>query len=604
MASLFPPQATLVLLLFGIGSSSLKAQEVLEVTGWLGTTESDLLGVNAGPGNHFQDCTQTSQVYDFSIHYANAGFDRIRSHENMGVLDMSVLWHDRSSDPNDPGNFDWTGQIPWDWHGQCGAQPAYYDSDQAFRQMILTESELLFRIGDSMNSALHHGYDFADPVERNRYADAVVTVVAHYLFDAQRVFGVSFPDARVEIWNEPDNPAFWAHSWSDFLLTYEAVAQRIQQAYPSLRVGGPGFRAESYLIPAERTAKVIPFLDTVVQQGLPLDFLSWHLYGADPQEFSSAASWYRQALDSRGLQATESILSAWNVDPLFGGSWAGAALATGHWLSLQRSSVVDQAYLYRGVVSPDPLCLFRLDSQGLPQLQPLAQVTPLWQAWSSGEQNAMVRYNSADLHVLATHRNSDQSWRVMIGNSGDQPIPWQLQFQISPPCPGTIARLKTISANGETETLHEIGEVITIPAESVQLLEVSARCSLSTDTDTISAGSGGSQTFFLDAGPDYAGKSYLLLGSTAGVVPGLQVDSVLLPLNQDQSYLPWSHAHPNTPPLYQSSGFLDGSGQAIAMFIIPPIPILTGKKIDHAFLVFDTGRAGFASNSTPLIFEF
>ena len=92
------------------------------------------------------------------------------------------------------------------------------------------------------------------------------------------------------------------------------------------------------------------FLDTIVAASAPLDFLSWHVYSDDPQTFADAADFYREQLDDRGLNATESHISEWNTSSSLLETRIlarGAAINTASWIALQNSDV-EVSTFYRG----------------------------------------------------------------------------------------------------------------------------------------------------------------------------------------------------------------------------------------------------------------
>ena len=120
-------------------------------------------------------------------------------------------------------------------------------------------------------------------------------------------------------------------------------------------------------------------------------------------------------------------------------------------------------------------------------------------------------------------------------------------------------------------------------------------------------GSGSTTTFSLEAGPDFANDFYWILGSTAGVSPGLQLGSVLLPLNGPDAYLDLTLMQPNSVYLPTSVGSLDGNGSAQSTLVIPPgtDPSLAGLSVHHAYLVFDsqTFYLQTASNAVPALLQ-
>jgi len=84
-----------------------------------------------------------------------------------------------------------------------------------------------------------------------------------------------------EVYNEPDlrdertaEPVFYAGDLDDYLDLYRKTARAIRAADPSARIGGPALASV-----AKNAHWLRPFLRTVVDEGLPLDFLSFHHYG-------------------------------------------------------------------------------------------------------------------------------------------------------------------------------------------------------------------------------------------------------------------------------------------------------------------------------------
>ena len=128
---------------------------------------------------------------------------------------------------------------------------------------------------------------------------------------------------------------------------------------------------------------------------------------------------------------------------------------------------------------------------------------------------------------------------------------------------------------------------------------------LSADVGTIPLSTGGTQTLALDAGSHRSFLPYLLLGSTSGTDPALLLDVHALALNPD-NYTGFTLLAPNTPPLGNSSGFLDAQGESTASFTLPPgsLSVLNGLTVHHAFLVIEvlptSYQVGFTSNAVPL----
>jgi len=124
------------------------------------------------------------------------------------------------------------------------------------------------------------------------------------------------------------------------------------------------------------------------------------------------------------------------------------------------------------------------------------------------------------------------------------------------------------------------------------------------DVRELSLAAGGVQTLTARAGATHRGMPYLILGSVSGTYPGMPVGDVVLPLNKD-GYTVRTLNHPD-PPLSSSVGLLDELGAATAAFTLPPggWPVLAGRTVHHACVVFDPARPGgigMVSNPVPLI---
>jgi subtilisin family serine protease len=130
---------------------------------------------------------------------------------------------------------------------------------------------------------------------------------------------------------------------------------------------------------------------------------------------------------------------------------------------------------------------------------------------------------------------------------------------------------------------------------------MNAYAPLSATGYTLSAATGGTIDFNVNAGPDYAGDLYWVLGSVSGNSPGLDFGSVNLPLNFDGMFALTITAA-NSPAFQNTRGFLDGAGQATATLDSggPFDPVAVGVCITFAYLVYD-GPPVYASN--PVLFD-
>jgi xylan 1,4-beta-xylosidase len=101
--------------------------------------------------------------------------------------------------------------------------------------------------------------------------DAMITAFAQHLVDRYGIAEVS--TWKFEVWNEP-NLDFWAGQpkQATYFELYDHTVRALKAVDARIRVGGPA-TAQAAWIPA--------FLEHCKQQGVPVDFVSTHVYGND-----------------------------------------------------------------------------------------------------------------------------------------------------------------------------------------------------------------------------------------------------------------------------------------------------------------------------------
>lgn len=75
-----------------------------------------------------------------------------------------------------------------------------------------------------------------------------------------------------EVWNEPNLPGFWSGTQADYWRLYDESAAAIKGVDARLRVGGPATSKANW---------IAEMIDHCVDRGVPLDFVSTHLYPQD-----------------------------------------------------------------------------------------------------------------------------------------------------------------------------------------------------------------------------------------------------------------------------------------------------------------------------------
>lgn len=169
----------------------------------------------------------------------------------------------------------------------------------------------------------------------------------------------------------------------------------------------------------------------------------------------------------------------------------------------------------------------------------------------------------------------------------------------APPPSAPFANAVAISDDGNTIAGALQGIFLSDNAYYLELPEAWLR----TDgTTSISLAAGGSQDLTLNAGPEQAGKLYLMLGSLAGTSPGTAAGTGTLPLNFD-AYTQLLLTSPNSI-VSNSVSNLDSVGASSATLTIPAgsNPAAAGLTMHHAYLVIDIlpGFLGVGEISNPV----
>jgi xylan 1,4-beta-xylosidase len=135
------------------------------------------------------------------------------------------------------------------------------------------------------------------PKDWDRWADLVRALVQH-LVDRYGLQEVRDHWA-FEVWNEPNLEYFWSGDAQDYLRLYDTAARAVRSVDPGLRVGGPATAAVGW---------VEDLLAHAAKNGVPLDFVSTHLYGSPPLDL-------RPALARHGRADAAVWWTEWGVHP-------------------------------------------------------------------------------------------------------------------------------------------------------------------------------------------------------------------------------------------------------------------------------------------------
>jgi xylan 1,4-beta-xylosidase len=186
------------------------------------------------------------------------GFEYVRFHaifhDEVGVYD-----EDAAGQPI--YNFSYVDQI-YDGLLENGVRP--------FVELSFTPAKLAVR-------PLFHPFWYrpivAPPKDWSRWGDLIANFARHVV-DRYGIDEVSH--WYFEVWNEP-NIDFWAGEPKEatYYQLYDAAAHALKKVNAALRVGGPA---------TAQAAWIEPFIQHAVEQQVPLDFVSTHVYANDTAE--------------------------------------------------------------------------------------------------------------------------------------------------------------------------------------------------------------------------------------------------------------------------------------------------------------------------------
>jgi xylan 1,4-beta-xylosidase len=186
------------------------------------------------------------------------GFRYIRFH---GILDRDVGLYSEDSAGNPVYNFSYVDQI-YDGLLENGVRP--------FVELSFMPRQLA---SQPIEQAFWYHPIVAPPKDWNKWAD-LMTQLARHLIERYGIDEVS--QWYFEVWNEP-NLDFWAGEpkQETYYHLYDVTARALKAVSPRLRVGGPA---------TAQAAWVDSFIQHVVNEKVPVDFVSTHVYGNDSPE--------------------------------------------------------------------------------------------------------------------------------------------------------------------------------------------------------------------------------------------------------------------------------------------------------------------------------
>ena len=249
--------------------------------------------VNNGPS---YDSDQ--QKADFKI--LNIPYSRTHdAHGYYGehLVDISDIFPDWSKNPDKESSYD------------------FRETDLYIKTLIEAGSEPFYRLGQTIENQTAAKYNIFPPKDYKKWAKICEHIIRHY--NEGWADGFHYNIQYWEIWNEADldqssgrwqtEPRTWGGPIEEFHKMYAIAAKHLKACFPDFKIGGPSYCR------IQGTKTYFPqFFQYMRDNEVPIDFVSWHKYGAEPSVYLMEADLIRGWMKEYGYADAELILNEWN----------------------------------------------------------------------------------------------------------------------------------------------------------------------------------------------------------------------------------------------------------------------------------------------------
>jgi xylan 1,4-beta-xylosidase len=153
---------------------------------------------------------------------------------------------------------------------------SFFNADQVFDFLLSIGMrpfvELSFMpeaLASGKKTVFNYKANVTPPRDYKKWAKLIKHLVSHW---AERYDTEELRNWFFEVWNEPNEKAFWTGTRSDYFKLYRYTAEAIKSVDNSLRVGGPA---------TARSEWITDFVEYCERYKVPADFISTHQYPTD-----------------------------------------------------------------------------------------------------------------------------------------------------------------------------------------------------------------------------------------------------------------------------------------------------------------------------------
>lgn len=255
----------------------------------LGRLKTTLHGVNRGP-------VDRNWYFDLRPWFKRWQVPTIRTHDAIynayDTVDLHYLFPNPDADPSRPENY------------------RFALTDDLLRAMRDTGAAIYFRLGETIEHQPRMMWNRPERWKPEVLAQVCVNIVRHY--NEGWADGFRWNIEYWEFWNEPNGPRNWTGTPEEFYALYSHVATAIKTHDPALKVGLAGFGSGFIEAVGEPWRAMVK---KCAENGVPVDFLSWHKYLENWHELVASAKRVRDFLNEINLPQAESHLGEWSYRP-------------------------------------------------------------------------------------------------------------------------------------------------------------------------------------------------------------------------------------------------------------------------------------------------
>ena len=215
------------------------------------------------------------------------------------AVDLDSIFPDFSGDATDPNSYNFEA------------------TDLYLKAIKDSGTEIFLSLGESENPYPKNPRHLP-PHDTEKLGDVFCGIIAHY--NEGWASGFKFNIKFCEIYPGADSPDSIFSGPEEYFSLYYAVAAKLKERFPKLKVGGfssGGFRSLNHFDATETDKGYVSFLEAflslVSKNKAPLDFLSWKCETDSPEEISLHSSYAKSFLGQYGLKKASCIISAFNL---------------------------------------------------------------------------------------------------------------------------------------------------------------------------------------------------------------------------------------------------------------------------------------------------